>query len=155
MFNFFKKKYIYSPCDGKIKDIEEVDDPVFSNKTMGPGFAFEPSGNEIVSPISGVVSMVFPTKHAIGITDDDGVEWLIHIGIDTVNLKGEGFELFVETKQRIKAQETLMKIDIDFIKTKGFKTDIIVIATAKEKLKIEINKDHYKLGERIGKYDLS
>ncbi len=86
-----KDKFV-SPIEGKILPITDVPDEVFSQKMMGDGFAIEPKNGTVVSPVDGVITTVFPTKHAIGITAENGLELLIHFGIDTVNLKGEGLE---------------------------------------------------------------
>lgn len=107
-----------APVDGKIVSLSDVPDEVFSQKLMGDGFAIEPTDGEIVSPVTGTVTTLFPTKHAIGLTSESGLEILIHIGIDTVNLKGEGFTTFVEQGAKVKAGDTLLKVDFDAIKAK-------------------------------------
>ncbi|MUK88634.1 PTS glucose transporter subunit IICBA [Ornithinibacillus sp. L9] len=107
---------LVSPIKGKLLPITEVPDQVFSGKMMGDGFAIEPMDDTIVSPVDGKVINVFPTKHALGIQSDSGREILIHFGIDTVKLKGEGFESFVQEGDEIKAGQKLMKVDLDFIK---------------------------------------
>ena len=89
MFLFHKKSMIYSPCDGTFKPLSEVKDEVFSKELMGKGFAVVPINGDIHSPVDGKVTMVFPTKHAIGITDRNNIEYILHIGIDTVQLKGQ------------------------------------------------------------------
>ncbi|MDM5339306.1 glucose-specific PTS transporter subunit IIBC [Fictibacillus enclensis] len=105
-----------SPLEGKIMPITEVPDQVFSGKMMGDGFAVEPSDGTVVSPVNGKIINVFPTKHAIGIESDGGREILIHFGIDTVKLKGEGFELFVNEGDIIEQGQELMKVNLDFVK---------------------------------------
>lgn len=142
MFNFINKaKFkIVSPADGKLKSITAVTDEVFSSKALGDGFAIEPTQGIVYSPIAGEVSMIFPTLHAIGLKTKDGVEILIHIGIDTVKLDGEGFETFVRQGQKIKAGDMLLKFDIEEIKNKVPSTDIIVIFTNGEICEI-INSD--------------
>lgn len=107
-----------APLDGKIVSLTEVPDDVFSKKLMGEGFAIEPANGTIVSPVNGTVTTLFPTKHAVGLTADSGLEILIHIGIDTVNLKGEGFTSCVEQGAKVKAGDTLLKVDFDSIKSK-------------------------------------
>lgn len=107
-----------APIDGKIIALTEVPDDVFSKKLMGDGFAIEPANGQIVSPVSGTVTTVFPTKHAIGITADNGLEILIHVGIDTVNLQGEGFTSLVEQGAKVKAGDALLKVDFASIKSK-------------------------------------
>src|SRR5699024_3774093 len=99
--NLFKKKetpkeeQIIAPLSGKVKQLEEVPDPTFSEKMMGEGIAIEPDEGLVVAPFDGEIIQVFPTKHAIGIQGESGLEILIHIGLETVSLKGEGFEVFV------------------------------------------------------------
>ncbi|MCD5325553.1 MULTISPECIES: glucose-specific PTS transporter subunit IIBC [Pontibacillus] len=107
-----------SPLKGEIMPISEVPDDVFSGKMMGDGFAILPSDGEIVSPINGKVLNVFPTKHALGLQAEDGTEVLIHFGIDTVTLKGEGFEAFVSEGDEITQGQTLLKVDIDSVQEK-------------------------------------
>lgn len=107
-----------SPLKGEIMPISDVPDEVFSGKMMGDGFAILPSDGEIVSPINGKVLNVFPTKHALGLQAEDGTEVLIHFGIDTVTLKGEGFEAFVSEGDEIKQGQTLLKVDIASVQDK-------------------------------------
>jgi len=105
-----------SPIKGEIKSITEVPDAVFSGKMMGDGFAILPSEGTIVSPVKGKIVNLFPTKHAIGILSDGGREILIHVGIDTVNLKGKGFEALVAENDQVEAGQPLLKVDFDAIK---------------------------------------
>ncbi|AJA47808.1 PTS system glucose-specific EIICBA component [Clostridium pasteurianum DSM 525 = ATCC 6013] len=109
---------IVSPLDGKIINITEVPDEVFSQKMMGDGFAIEPSNGEVVSPVNGTITTVFPTKHAVGITAEDGLELLVHFGMDTVTLKGEGFTALVEQEAKVKAGQPILKVDLDSVKDK-------------------------------------
>ncbi len=105
-----------SPIKGKVLPITEVPDQVFSGKMMGDGFAIEPEDGKIVSPVNGKVLNVFPTKHAIGLEADNGMEILIHIGIDTVGLKGEGFTAMISEGDEVKQGQALMEVDLDFVK---------------------------------------
>src|SRR5699024_3495881 len=107
---------IAAPGKGKIIPLSEVPDQVFAGKMMGDGVGFVPEDGEIVAPFTGTVKTIFPTKHAIGLESDEGVELLIHIGIDTVKLNGEGFESKVETGDTVKQGQTLMLVDFDYIK---------------------------------------
>lgn len=128
MLNLFKKKETFkTPIKGELIAITEVNDQVFSQKMMGDGFAIIPSENTVISPLSGTVDVVFPTKHAIGIKSNTGIEFIIHIGIDTVKLNGEGFTSYVEQGQKISQGEKLVTFDLDLIKTKGYDTSVIVI----------------------------
>ncbi|HHV73250.1 PTS sugar transporter subunit IIA [Thermoanaerobacterium sp. PSU-2] len=120
MFNIFKKKFmgetIVSPFNGRLINIEDVPDPVFSGKMVGDGVAVEPKDGVVYSPVDGEVIQLFPTKHAIGIRSSGGLEILIHIGMDTVEMKGEGFESFVEEGQKVKTGDKLIVFDIDKVK---------------------------------------
>jgi len=109
---------IIQPLEGKLLPIEEVPDPVFSQKMMGDGFAINPSNGVLISPIDGTVINVFPTKHAISLADHNGREILIHVGLDTVTLKGEGFTPFVKDGDKVKQGQKLMEINFDSIKSK-------------------------------------
>ncbi|HZH61671.1 MAG TPA: glucose PTS transporter subunit IIA, partial [Metabacillus sp.] len=105
-----------APLTGEIKEITEVPDQVFSGKMMGDGFAILPTNGTVVSPVNGKILNVFPTKHAIGIQSDSGKEILIHFGIDTVNLKGEGFEAFVQEGDIVEQGQKLLEVNLDFVK---------------------------------------
>ncbi|WP_077617630.1 glucose-specific PTS transporter subunit IIBC [Bacillus sinesaloumensis] len=107
--------HFISPIKGEIKPITEVPDAVFSGKMMGDGFAIVPTEGTIASPVDGKVINLFPTKHAIGILSDSGREILIHVGIDTVHLKGQGFETFVSEGDTVKKGDSLIKVDLDYI----------------------------------------
>jgi len=107
---------IISPIKGELVPITEVPDQVFSKKLMGDGFAIVPEDGLVVAPCDGKVLNVFPTKHAIGFLTRGGREILIHFGIDTVNLKGEGFEVLVNDGEEVKAGQPLLQADIDYIK---------------------------------------
>ncbi|CAM4007022.1 glucose-specific PTS transporter subunit IIBC [Mesobacillus zeae] len=118
-----------SPLKGEIKSITEVPDAVFSGKMMGDGFAVVPSEGTIVSPVDGKIVNLFPTKHAIGILSDAGREILIHVGIDTVNLKGQGFETLVEENARVKKGQPLLKADLDYIEKNASSTITPIVFT--------------------------
>lgn len=138
MFNFLKKaKFeIVSPASGKLKLITEVPDEVFSSKAMGDGFAVEPQKGEVYSPVEGTIEALFPTMHAIGMKCSNGTEILIHVGVNTVELNGEGFESFISKGQKVKAGQLLLKFDIESIKAKVPSTDIIVILTSGESCEV-------------------
>nr|AMQ96022.1 glucose-specific phosphotransferase enzyme IIA component [Clostridium sp. MF28] len=121
-----------SPTEGKLKSVTSVIDEVFASKALGDGFAIEPKQGVVYSPIVGVVSMIFPTLHAIGIKANNGAEILIHVGIDTVKLNGKGFKTFVREGQKIKIGDKLLEFDIEEIKDKVPSTDVIVIFTSGE-----------------------
>ncbi|MFD2923271.1 N-acetylglucosamine-specific PTS transporter subunit IIBC [Halobacillus naozhouensis] len=107
------------PNEGTVMPLEDVPDEVFAQQMMGPGFAIDPEKDTFTSPVNGKVVQVFPTKHAIGLEADDGMEILIHIGLDTVQLKGEGFETLVEANQTVKQGDPLIRVDLDFVKRKA------------------------------------
>lgn len=134
LFNFKKAKYdskvLYAPTDGEYVALEKVEDNVFSQKIMGDGFAIEPNNGTFVSPISGELATVFPTKHAYGIKTDDGKEVLIHIGIDTVSLNGLGFDVKVKQGQKVKTGDVLVKVDLEAVKKAGYPITTMVIITS-------------------------
>lgn len=121
MFERFKKKEeVMKPFGtGIARSLTAVPDQVFSQKMMGDGYAIELTDGEIVAPISGEVTMIFPTGHAFGIQTDAGLEVLIHIGIDTVELKGEGFKAVVQQGDKVKQGDVLTHVDLDFVKAQG------------------------------------
>ncbi|MBE7032135.1 MAG: PTS glucose transporter subunit IIA [Ruminococcaceae bacterium] len=136
MFDFFKKeKFLTAVADGQVIDITKVSDQVFSQKILGDGFAVIPENGEISSPASGIVTDVTETLHAYCITSDDGLEILVHIGIDTVELKGTGFTPLVKKGDRINQGDSLAKADLELLKNKGYSTATVVVITNTESLK--------------------
>ena len=123
MFNLFGKKNkeleIFSPGVGKIIDLKDVPDPVFAEKMMGDGFAIIPEEGVIKSPVDGTISLMPDSRHAFGITTPEGAEILVHIGIDTVALKGEGFETFKAMGDKVKAGEPIIEVNLTKVKDKG------------------------------------
>ncbi|MCJ1668200.1 PTS glucose transporter subunit IIA [Staphylococcus sp. NRL 19/737] len=111
-----KETQIYAPLTGEYVKIEDIPDPVFAQKMMGEGFGINPSEGEVVSPIEGKVDNVFPTKHAIGLKADNGLELLVHIGLDTVQLDGQGFEILVNSGDTVKIGDPLLKFDLEYIR---------------------------------------
>lgn len=117
MFEFLKKKkelLLYAPVKGKCIPIDQVTDKVFSSKMMGDGIAFEPESNQIFAPCDATISMIASTKHAIGLVNAEGVEILIHVGLDTVNYMGKGFKLNVKKQQKVKKGDLLLTFDKEF-----------------------------------------
>ena len=120
---------VYSVADGEVIALEQVKDPVFSQKMMGDGFAVEPTNGNIVSPVSGTVSSIFPTKHALGLVTESGLEVLVHIGLDTVSLEGKPFTVHVAEGQKVAAGDLLVTADLDAIRAAGRETSTIVVFT--------------------------
>ncbi|WP_201307726.1 PTS sugar transporter subunit IIA [Companilactobacillus farciminis] len=130
LFGFGKKKTIFTaPASGQFQSLENVEDEVFSQKLMGEGYGVIPDNNKIYSPISGTVSSIFETKHALGITTDDGLEVLVHMGLDTVELNGEPFDIMVEKGEKVDKNRQLAEMHIDNIKNKGYGTVVLTIVT--------------------------
>lgn len=126
---------VYSVADGQVVALEQVEDPVFAQKMMGDGFAVEPANGNIVSPVTGTVSSIFPTKHALGLVTDSGLEVLVHIGLDTVSLEGKPFTVHVYEGQKVAAGDLLVTADLDAIREAGRKTSTVVVFTNGDVLK--------------------
>lgn len=139
---------ITSPLAGEVKELSQATDPVFAQGLMGRGVVIVPSQGELVSPVNGRVTVFFPTKHAIGILSDEGVEILMHIGMDTVNLEGKGFEGYVSQGDKVKAGDKLISFDIDMIKKAGYVTETPVIITNSDKYDVEELKQLPRVVER-------
>ncbi|SHJ94121.1 PTS system IIA component, Glc family [Clostridium amylolyticum] len=136
MFNFFKKNQeILSPVSGKVVDLSQVPDEVFSQKLAGDGVAIEPTSNEIVAPADGVLTLIFNTNHAFALTLKNGVELLIHIGIDTVALNGKGFTRLAEQGTKVKAGTPIVRVDKDFIEKSGYSLVTLALITNTEIVK--------------------
>ena len=120
---------ILSPISGEIEDLTQAHDPAFADGSMGDGFVIEPSSGDVYAPFDGEVTMLFNTKHAIGLTSDNGVQVMIHIGIDTVKLNGEYFESFVKQGDKIKQGQKLLHFDLNEIKKAGYDCSTVVIVT--------------------------
>lgn len=140
MFSFFRKEEtsekenqtiaMKAYLSGKVMPINEVKDEVFSSKALGDGLAIEPNNNIIIAPCDGIVSMLMEESgHAVGLTLENGAEILIHEGIDTVNMQGEGFCYFVKEGQKVKAGDRLLQFDSERIKKHGYSTACILIIT--------------------------
>lgn len=130
MLNFFKKNCeIIAPASGKVLDLKDVPDKVFAEKMAGDGVAIDVEDENILAPADGVISLIFKTNHAVGMTLGNGAELLIHIGIDTVQLKGEGFTRIVEEGKKVKVGEPIVKINREFITEKGYSLITPVLIT--------------------------
>jgi len=126
---------VYSVADGQVIELEQVKDPVFAQKMMGDGFAVEPANGNIVSPVSGTVSSIFPTKHALGLVTEAGLEVLVHIGLDTVSLEGKPFTVHVAEGQKVAAGDLLVTADLDAIRAADRETSTVVVFTNAEAIK--------------------
>lgn len=110
------QEIIDSPLEGTIIPLTDVPDPVFSGKMMGDGFAINPTDGVVVSPVDGIITHIAETKHAIGIKTKKGTTMIIHFGLDTVNLEGKGFRVFVELEQKVKRGDKILEADMDVLK---------------------------------------
>ncbi len=138
MFGIFKKNKgleVKAPLTGKVVDLTDVPDEVFSKKMVGDGVAIKPSEGKLVAPVAGTIKQVFPTKHAIGIETEEGVEILIHIGINTVELKGEGFEALISEGDQVKVGDQLLNFDLDYIKENASSTITPILITNMDDIK--------------------
>ena len=138
-FSFFKKArlQIVAPVNGSIVPIEEVPDPVFSQKMMGEGVAILPKEGNIFSPVNGKVILVAATKHAIGLRADDGSEILIHVGLETVALNGEGFKMAVHDGDKVSVGQLLLEVDWEYIRTHAKSTITPIVITNSQEGKKE------------------
>ena len=125
----FTQTEIFSPLTGRVIPLKDISDPVFSQEMMGKGVAIEPTDGKVVSPITGTVVMVFDTHHAIGLKSEEGVEVLIHVGMDTVELKGKGFTPHVQNGDRVSVGDLLVEADLAFIQEAGYSIVTPVVIT--------------------------
>lgn len=155
MFNLFKKKKqslkVRSCVEGTLIPLKDVKDEVFASGAIGRGVAVRPTSGQIVSPVDGIIRMIFPTNHAIGIETAEGFEFLIHVGIDTVKLKGAGFRRIAQEGKVVKAGDLLLEVDFAQLKESGYDTDTLVILTSGED-KADFN-EATSFGERVGGSD--
>lgn len=137
-------KEIKSPISGKVIELEKVNDPVFSSGAMGKGVAIEPIDNKVYAPFDGVIEFIADTKHAIGLLSDDGVEVLIHVGMDTVKMNGKGFDVKTKVNSKVKAGDLLLEFDKSVIEKEGYSliTPIVITnADNYEDKQLNINKE--------------
>ena len=128
MFNFFKKKQnntymLGAVAKGKVVELKEVNDPTFNSGMLGQGVAVIPSEGKIYAPADGEIAMVFDTLHAVSLNASNGAEILVHVGLDTVSLKGKGFKAHVQAGDKVKKGDLMLEADLEFLKSEGF--DII------------------------------
>lgn len=132
---------LVSPLDGQVKPLSQATAPVFSSGVMGQGVVIEPSQGELVSPVNGTVTVLFPTKHAVGIVSEEGVELLMHIGMDTVSLDGKGFEAHVAQGDKVVVGQQLISFDTNVIKEAGLITETPVIITNQDNFQADVEGD--------------
>lgn len=132
---------VVSPLAGQVKPLSQATDPVFSSGVMGQGVVIEPSQGELVSPVNGTVTVLFPTKHAVGIVSEEGIEMLMHIGMDTVSLDGKGFVAHVEQGDKVVVGQQLISFDMDVIKKAGLVTETLVIITNQDDFQADVEGD--------------
>lgn len=128
MFHLFKKKTytLAAPMDGKVVSLDAVPDPVFSQRMMGDGVAIETTGDIAYAPADGVITVTIETKHAFGMSLENGMELIVHVGLDTVDAKGEGFEMLVKEHEHVKAGTPIIKINREVLKDRNLLTPIVV-----------------------------
>lgn len=124
-----EKMTVMAPIDGTVIPLEQIPDETFATAILGPGCGIEPTGDTVYAPFDGTITQVASTLHAIGITSDDGIELLIHIGMDTIALRGSGFTPLVREGQAVKAGTPLLNVDLDAIRAAGLSTESAVIVT--------------------------
>jgi glucose-specific phosphotransferase system IIA component len=150
--SFFRKKKIElaAPVTGELRSISEVPDKIFSSKAMGDGYSVTPTDGAIYSPLDATVDSVFPTKHAIGLKTKSGVEVLLHLGIDTVELNGQGFTTHVSAGDSVTPETKLVDVDLDFLAQQGKATDIMVIFTNLDKQQLQYTTGDVTASQIIG-----
>ncbi|GAE25433.1 PTS system [Halalkalibacter wakoensis JCM 9140] len=129
------QEVIFAPISGELVPLENVPDPMFAQKMMGDGFAIEPSEGVALAPVSGRVIQVFPTKHAIGLKTDSGIEILLHIGLDTVNMKGDGFTSHVKEGDYVQVGDLLVEFDLELVKANATSTITPIVITNMDAVK--------------------
>ncbi len=144
-----KKTMLIAPVDGKVIALCDVQDDAFASEILGKGCAILPTDGCFHAPISGTISTLFPSRHAIGITSDDGIEVLIHIGLDTVQLNGEGFTALVKQGDHVEQGQPLVNVDLAFVKEKGFclETPVVITNSAQYLDVLDVAKDTIHAGE--------
>lgn len=153
LFSRNKAVTLFSPVAGTVVALADVHDEMFASKVMGDGFGVFPTNGDIYSPIKAKVTAIFPTKHAISLVTKNGVEVLIHIGIDTVELNGEGFEILVKVDEPVDENTLLAKVDLDYLQSQEKPTDVMVIFTNLAKEKLELNLGEYTANAQIGELE--
>lgn len=160
MLKFLKRKrnleVLYAPCNGRVVQLEDIEDQVFSQKMMGDGIGIIPEDENIYSPVDGEVLQIFNTKHAVVIKSSNNKNILIHVGLETVSLNGVPFKLNVSVGNKLSKGDKIMTVDLEYIKSKGLKTitPIIIMNDLEESKKIIVEKtlkEEVRLGEELYK----
>lgn len=156
MFFWKKEVELSSPAAGECVLMTSLSDPTFSEEMLGKGSAVIPSEGKIYAPIDGEVTTLFPTLHAVGITTKDGMDVLVHIGIDTVNLKGEGFKAHIKEGDKVKRGDLMIEVDLEKLKADGYdvSTPVIICNTTDYKEVDSVNLGSVKVGDSIIKIKL-
>lgn len=158
MFNIFKKddKQLLTPMKGQVIPIDQVDDPVFSGKMLGDGFAVIPDEGSVYAPCDGTILQVFNTKHALVIKSQDGLEVILHMGLETVELKGQGFDVHVKEGDRVKAGQVIVTMDLAYIIQQGKKTVTPFVITNMDKIKsLKVKVGQLEIGDIALEYRLN
>mgnify|MGYP000703702121 CR=1 FL=1 len=124
-----QKMTVMLPIDGKVIPLEQLPDETFASAILGPGCGVEPTGDTVYAPFDGTITQVASTLHAVGLTSEDGIEILIHVGMDTVEMQGKGFKALVKVGDKVKAGTPLLKVDLDAIRAAGHPTATAIIVT--------------------------
>ena len=142
MFGLFKKKQInlVSPMDGDLIKLEDINDEVFSQKLVGDGVAIIPTSGTITAPISGIITRIFPTNHAFMISHPSGLEVMVHVGLDTVELNGEGFSRLVKEGDEVNQACIILEVDLEFLKSKNKDIVTPIIITSNKDIELERHK---------------
>lgn len=142
MFGLFEKKKleVLTPCKGEVISLKDVNDEVFSKKMAGEGVAIVPKDSIICSPIDGIITKIFPTNHAFAI-NNKGIEVIVHIGLDTVTLAGEGFRRLASEEQSVKAGDPIVEVDLELLRAKGIDLTIPVVISSGQKVVNEFTGD--------------
>ncbi|MFC5370390.1 PTS sugar transporter subunit IIA [Arcanobacterium bovis] len=158
MFGLSKKAELHAPFAGNVVDVSQVPDPVFSQKMLGEGFAVQPDdGDEltVLAPVAGEIVKVFKTGHAFAMRTDQGVEVLVHIGLETVELKGEGFNVLAESGQSVQAGEPIVKVDAARVKAAGYNLITPVVLTKRGQTKdVKVSAVHAQANEAVCSFKL-
>ncbi|MBW6410758.1 PTS sugar transporter subunit IIA [Clostridium weizhouense] len=137
MFNFLKKPlHIIAPISGQTISLDKVPDPVFAEKMAGDGVAIDSTGDTVVAPCDGTITLIMDSKHAFAMTTDEGIELLVHVGLETVELNGEGFEVLQKVNTKVTAGTPILKVNRTFIESKGISLITPVLIVNHDKLKM-------------------